>query len=62
MFVHEWPLGLFIKFYPDYLHYLNKFGVDLTDPDYIVRVEYREDGSVNEIEVGYATDKWHLKV
>lgn len=62
MFVHEWPLGLFKKFYPDYLHYLKSWGVDLSDPDYIVRVEYREDGSINQMEVGYATDKWKLKL
>ncbi len=62
MFVHEWPIGLFIKFYPDYVHYLKSWGVDLTDPDYIIRVQYREDGSINQMEVGYATDKWHLTV
>ncbi len=62
MFVHEWPLGLFKRFYPDYMHYLALPGIDLTDPDYIVRVEYLEDGTINQIELGYATDNWYLKV
>lgn len=62
MFVHEWTIGMFKKFYPDYIHYLTSKGVDLSDPDYIVRVEYREDGSINFLEVGYATDKWQLQI
>lgn len=62
MFVHEWPLELFKIFYPDYMKYLMLPGIDLTDPDYIVRVEYLEDGTINQIELGYANDEWYLKV
>ena len=62
MFVKEWPLGLFKRFYPDYLHYLTNVGIDLSDHDYLVRVEYLEDGTINQLEVGYVNDKWFLKV
>ena len=62
MFVKEWPIGLFKKFYPDYMNDLASIGIDADDHDYIVRVEYLEDGTVNRYEVGYASDKWCLKV
>ena len=62
MFVHEWPLGLLKILYPDYMKYLMLPGIDLTDPDYLVRVEYLEDGTINQLELGYANDEWYLKV
>lgn len=63
MFVKEFPLPLFLKFYPDYIGYLIHLkDFDTTDPDYIVRVEYLPDGTVNQFEVGYKTDKWFLTV
>lgn len=62
MFVKEWPIELFKHFYPDYMPWLINHGVDPNDNDYIARVEYREDGSVNQIEVGYVSDKWYLEV
>lgn len=61
MFVKEWPLLLFARFYPDYINFYAPY-LDFTDPDYIVRVEYFPDGTINELEIGYATDEWKLKV
>lgn len=62
MFVKEWPLGLFKKFYPDYMDLLADVGIDISDPDYIVRVQYHDDGTILQFEAGYVSDEWHLKV
>lgn len=62
MFVKEFDVPTFAKFYPDYTEILKHLGLDLTDPEYVIRVRYKSDGTVDQYEIGYVNDKWFLQI
>lgn len=54
--VVQMSLKSFISRYPGYLWLFRSWGLDLDDPDYIVRVDLRS----GAFEVGYPSDTWRL--
>lgn len=58
MFTKDWPMGLFLKFYPEFRDLIPP--VIFSDPEYIVRSQHLEDGTLYSMEFGYADDNWTL--
>lgn len=58
MFTKDWPMGLFLKFYPEYKDLIPPFV--FMDPEYIVRTQYDSNGNLCNLEFGYKDDDWVL--